>query len=257
MTVGPLSGLRVVVTRPRRQARVLVDALEKMGADAVPVPVITIDDPVDEGAALVSGLGRLGRGDWLIVTSPNGAERVGRVIANSPLAQGVLVAAIGPATSRVANEVGLQVALVPTHSIAEGLLDEFPDPPSDGGLVMLARAEIARPTLPEGLAAKGWIVDDVVAYRTLAVDVSATDRAACRDADAVVFTSSSTVTCLVEAVGAEGLPPLVVSIGPATSSTAAALGVRVGVEADVHTIPGLIEALVTHISPSPPSPPFL
>lgn len=248
MSAGPLSGLRVIVTRPREQATALADALESVGAEAVAVAVIAIADPVDGGAALKSGLADLSDGDWLIVTSPNGAERVGRVITDSPIAEGVKVAAIGPGTTTAANEAGLDVVLVPGRTIAEGLLDVFPAPPSGGGFVLLARAEVARPALPDGLAAKGWIVDDVAAYRTVPVYVSEAGRVACRDADAVVFTSSSTVTHLVEAVGVDGLPPLVVSIGPATTATAAELGVAVGVEAQPHTIPGLIDALVAHLT---------
>jgi len=248
MNSGPLSGRRVVVTRPRHQASTLVDALEAEGAVAVAVPAIAIEDPVDGGEALRAGLSALRPGDWLIVTSPNGATRVGAVIAGSPLTDGVRVAAIGPGTSRSANRVGLDIDLVPGRSIAEGLIAVFPGPRPGGGLVMLARAEAARDTLPDGLVAKGWIVDDVAAYRTVALSVDEVGGDACRHSDAVAFTSSSTVTHLVEAVGLDGVPPIVVSIGPATTATARAIGLRVDAEADPHTIPGLVQALVSCFS---------
>jgi len=245
MSDGHLSGLKVIVTRPRSQAAELVGALEAEGGEAVVVPVILITDPIDGGDALRAGLAALRPGDWLIVTSPNGATRVGSVIAGSPLTDGVKVAAIGPGTSRAANKVGLDIDLVPGRSIAEGLLEIFPEPSSGGGLVMLARAEAGRGTLPDGLVAKGWIVDDVAAYRTVAEPVDEVGRAACREADAVLFTSSSTVSRLVEAVGVGCLPPRLVSIGPATSATMRDLGLRVDAEADPHTIPGLIQAVIS------------
>lgn len=248
MNSGPLSGRLVVVTRPRDQAAALVDAVEAEGAEAVAVPVITIEDPADGGEALRAGLSALRPGDWLVVTSPNGATRVGAVIAGSPLTNGVRVAAIGPGTSRSANSVGLDIDLVPGNSIAEGLLEVFPEPQQGGGLVMLARAEAARDTLPDGLVAKGWIVDDVTAYRTIALSVDEAGHEVCQRADAVVFTSSSTVTHLVEAVGLDGLPPIVVSIGPATTATARTIGLRVDEEADPHTIPGLVQALLSCFS---------
>ncbi len=247
MSAGPLSGLRVVVTRSRRQAATLLEALVSTGATPVPVPVIATDDPTDGGAALRVGLAELGLGDWLVITSANGAERVGTVLADRPLADGVRVAAIGPGTTGAAAVVGLSVDLVAKRSIAEGLLDVFPDPPVGGGRVMLARAEVARDVLPDGLAARGWSVDDIAAYRTVSVPVDEVARAACRGADAVAFTSSSTVVGLVEAVGVDGLPSLVVSIGPVTSATARELGIRVTVEAGVHTIAGLVDALVDHV----------
>ena len=87
MTRLPLDGVRVVVARARAQSAGLVEALEKQGATAVAVPVIEIQDPADGGAALRAGLDALTSGDWLVITSPNGATRVaaaldGRAIGN-------------------------------------------------------------------------------------------------------------------------------------------------------------------------------
>jgi energy-coupling factor transporter ATP-binding protein EcfA2 len=62
--------------------------------------------------------------------------------------------------------------------------------------------------------------------------------------DAVTFTSSSTVDNFVAAVGADAVPPVVVCIGPVTADTARRLGLTVTVEADTHTIDGLVAALV-------------
>ncbi len=248
MTPGPLSGRRVVVTRPRSQSGSLVELLEEAGAEAVLVPVISIEDPADGGSALRRGLAGLVSGDWLVVTSPNGAARVGAATAARPLADGVNVAAIGPATSREAELLGLQIDLVPRRAIAEGLLEVFPDPPATGSRVMLARAETARDVLPTVLTDRGWEVDDVAAYRTVSVEVDDAAGVACRQSDVVIFSSSSTVTSLIEAIGIEGLPPLVVSIGPATSATARDLGVDVAIEATVHTASGAVAALIDHLS---------
>jgi len=242
MTGGPLSGLRVVVTRPPRQNAALVDALEAAGATAVSVPVIDIVDPVDEGEALAAAVGSLVSGDWLVLTSPNGAAR----IDSNLVAIGVRVACIGPGTKAHAEAAGLSVDLVPERSIAEGLIEVFPAPPEGGGRVVLARAETARSVLPEELSATGWVVEDVAAYRTVGVAVDDAGREACRSADAVAFTSGSTVNHLVAEVGVVGLPPVIAAIGPATSEVARDLGVMVTVEAGVHTIPGLVAVLVDH-----------
>jgi uroporphyrinogen-III synthase len=65
--------------------------------------------------------------------------------------------------------------------------------------------------------------------------------------DAVTFTSSSTVTNFVESIGPESARllehTLVVSIGPITSETARDAGIRVDLEAEDHSIPGLIGVL--------------
>ena len=163
------------------------------------------------------------------------------------------MAAIGPGTSRAAAEAGLPVDLVPERSVAEGLVEAFGAPSAEGGSgrVVLARAEVARPALPDGLRAAGWEVDDVAAYRTVTQELTAEQRRQVAAADGVVFTSSSTVDRLVNAVGTDTVPPLVVSIGPATSATAASYDLAITVEAANHTIEGAVEALITHASTWP------
>ena len=63
---------------------------------------------------------------------------------------------------------------------------------------LVARAEEARDTLPEGLRAAGADVDVVPLYRTLAALPRHPERML--SADAVAFTSSSTVTRFAEAL---------------------------------------------------------
>ena len=240
----PLAGLRIVVCRPREQAQALADGLAAAGAEVVSAPVIAITDPADGGAALRAALARLDRGDWLVVTSPNGVERAA---AAGPLPEGVNIAAIGPGTAARAAGVGLTVRLVPDRSIAEGLVQAFPSPdPQRGSLVVLARAAVTRPVLPDSLHNAGWEVLDVAAYRNVAAPLDDDQRRAVAVSDGVVFTSSSTVKRLVAEVGADAVPPLVASIGPATSATAAEHGLEVTVEATEHTIDGVVAALVHH-----------
>lgn len=241
-----LAGVRVVVTRARDQAAALVEALEDHGAEAVPIPVIEIVDPPDGGAALRAALGRLTAGDWLVITSPNGATRVVAML-DGPLPAGVSVAAIGPGTRRRAEAAGLPVDLVPPTSIAEGLVDALPDPGAGGGTMVLARAETARDVLPRELRRRGWRVVDVPAYRTVAVDVDAAGAEACRHADVAAFTSASTVRHLVSGVGRDNLPPLLACIGPATAAQVEELGSNPDIVAAVHTIPGLVDALATAV----------
>ena len=84
----------------------------------------------------------------------------------------------------------------------------------------------------------------VDAYRTVAARVSDEQRAAIAAADAITFTSSSTVDRFIEAAGADAVPPVVACIGPVTAETARGQGLTVDVEAGVHTVVGLVDALV-------------
>jgi uroporphyrinogen-III synthase len=66
-----------------------------------------------------------------------------------------------------------------------------------------------------------------------------------RRADWITFTSGSTVRNWLALAGRESLEGTrIASIGPATSEVARKCGLHVDVEAEPHTIPALVEALV-------------
>ncbi|MBK5222538.1 MAG: uroporphyrinogen-III synthase [Acidimicrobiia bacterium] len=238
---APLAGRTVVVTRATDQASTLVDALTRLGADVVAVPVIAIVDASDEGAALAAALRRVAEFDWVVVTSANGGDRL---VGSGVDLSAVQVAAIGPGTADALARHGVEAALMPERFVAEGLLAAFPAPPANGGRVLLAQAAGARPVLREELVAAGWDVEAVEAYRTVHPSIDAEQLAQATGADAITFTSASTVRGYVEAAGVEAVPPVVASIGPVTSEAARTVGLTVTIEAEEHTIPGLVSALV-------------
>lgn len=242
----PLFGRSVVVTRGEGQAPALSAHLRDLGALPVEVPVIRIADPGDGGAGLAAAAAALreGRFAWVVFTSANAVPRLCDLLPDGRDWAGVRVAAIGPGTAAALAAYRLPPDLVPARSVAEGLLEEFPEPAGDQRAVLVPRAAVGRDVLPDGLAGMGWKVELVEAYRTEAVVPSEAALAAAASADAICFTSSSTVTNYVAAAGAGRVPPVVVTIGPATSATAKAAGLQVTREAAVHTLPGLVDALV-------------
>jgi uroporphyrinogen III methyltransferase/synthase len=249
----PLFGKRVVVTRAADQARPLVDALREQGAETIEVPVIEIADAADGGAALRDAASRVGEYDWLVLTSTNGASRFLGALRDARELGGVKVAAIGPATADAIRAYNVEPDLVPTRFVAETLVEEFPEPGEVGGRVLVAGAATAREVLPTGLADKGWKVDVVEAYRTHTVELSDEQRDLVAGADIVTFTSSSTVTSFLRAMRSrEAIPPVVACIGPITEATARDHEIHVDVVADVHTIEGLVAALVGFLTRAVP-----
>ena len=225
------------MTRTRRQASQLARSLRELGAEPVEVPVIEIAAPADGGAALADAAARLGTvrlgGRHL---AQRGRAPPGRR-ARRPRLRSAKVAAIGPGTAAALAAGNIRADLVPDRFVAEALLDALPAGP---GRVLLARAEVARDVLPDGLRARGWEVDVVDAYRTVAAPISDAQRAAIAGADVVTFTSSSTVERFLDAVGPDHVPPVVACIGPITAATAREHGLTVDVEATVHTVDGLV-----------------
>lgn len=234
--VGVLGGVRVAVTRP--QAAALERALRAVDAEVVHVPLIEIGPPGDEGRALDDALDRLADYDWLVVTSVNGVRAIGGVLGDRVLA--VRVAAVGTATAQaVAAVAGRAPDLVPTVPRGEGLVAEFPGPPSR---VLVAQADRAAPTVVEGLRSAGHAVDAVTAYATVTRRPTAAEAAALSTVDVVVFASGSAVHAWREA----GLPdgPAVVAIGPTTADVATALGVPVDEVAAAPDPASLVAAVV-------------
>jgi uroporphyrinogen III methyltransferase/synthase len=225
-----LKGRRVVVTAPGRLAARLRD----LGADVVECPVIEIEPVPLDGDVDV------GSYDWLAFTSANAVQHFCPDLPPSQGSRsGQKVAAVGPATADALRERGIEVDLLPDEAVAEALVGAFP---SGSGRVLLPQAEGARPTLAEGLRAKGWTVDVVSTYRTVAVALSDEQRAHAASADAIAFTSSSTVTNYLDAQGP--VPPVIVCIGPVTAGTARERALVVHAIAEPHTVDGVIDAVV-------------
>jgi uroporphyrinogen III methyltransferase / synthase len=244
----PLFGRKVVVTRSRAQAQALSRQLIDLGAEVVEIPTIAIAEPSDGGAALHAAARRIRDFDWLVVTSPNGARRTMEAFVDVRALGGVKVAAIGPATAQALAESKLVADLVPAEYVAESLLAALGTPTGAGGRVLIARAAVARDVLPDGLAAAGWQVEVVEAYRTVRPDPREHHRRELADADIITFTSSSTVVNFVEAFGVEAVPATVGCIGPITATTAREVGLDVAFEASVHTVDGLVDALLQFLA---------
>jgi uroporphyrinogen III methyltransferase/synthase len=257
----PLAGRTVVATRSRAQTSALVDRLAALGATVVELPVIAIEDAADGGAGLAEAADRLVAGAyaWVTFTSANAVSRFLAALDGRAVPDTVQWAAVGTATARRLAEGGFAPTLVPPEAVSDALAEAFPTAagqPGAGATVLFPRAEKVRGALVAGLEAKGWKVDDVVAYRTVAGDPDPESIAAAADADAVAFTSSSTVERTVALLGVDGVPRVVVSIGPVTSASARAEGLRVTAEAIDSNIDGLVAAVVSALNPeADPDPP--
>jgi uroporphyrinogen III methyltransferase/synthase len=257
----PLFGQRVLVTRSRAQASDLVESLRALGAEPVEFPVIAIAPPADNFAALDRAIARLNTADreraydWVVFTSVNGVEmfwqRLRAAGKDARSLASLRLAAIGPATAEALAAHGLVPDVVPAQFVAESLLAAIPNP--SGQRFLLPRADIARAALREGLLAAGALVDEVETYRTTLGQPTPAERDDLlkRGVDILTFTSSSTVRNFVQLLGPDAAHhlahhALVAAIGPITARTARDLGLRIDIEAPTHTIPGLLEALITH-----------
>ena len=247
----PLFGRKIVVTRAAGQAAEFSDRLRSLGADAVELPVISIQAAADP-APLDRAIAGLATYDWLIFTSVNGVRFFLDRLDSSPHDLRSLkarICAIGPATRQAVEKLHLKVDLMPDEYVAESLVKAFAQEDLAGKRILLPRAAVARDLIPTELAKLGAQVEVVEAYRNV-VPVEAPKRArevfsAAKKPDWVTFTSSSTVKNLLAVAGRDALEGVrIASIGPVTSETARAHGLTVAAEAKQFTLDGLIDAIL-------------
>jgi len=256
-----LFGQRIVITRPAEQAGELADRLAALGAEVLVAPAIEIK-PLDDYAAVDKALRGIDRYAWLVLTSVNGVEALfarmdtagldGRALA------AVRLATIGRPTADALARRFLRADVVPeTYTGAALAAAMTRDVSLAGKRVLLLRADIAGGQLPQALSQAGASCDDLPVYQTtkpasLPEDVVAHFRRG--RVDWITFTSTSTVSNffdLLAATACEELPERVrlASIGPVTSDALRARGIEPAVEAAPHTVPGLVEAIVSATSP--------
>lgn len=259
----PLFGRRIVVTRARAQAGELSEELEGLGAEVHEFPTIEIRPPEDFGP-LDAAIHELDSFGLIVFTSVNGVDAFLARLRHHDLdlravPRDAKVAAIGPATAERLEGAGLRVDAVPREYRAEALIEVLGEYPLAGERVLIPRARVAREILPEKLREAGAEVVVPPAYESVPSSRGKEElsvRLRTGEVDCVTFTASSTVENFVGAFGeAEAARLLsgtrVACIGPITANTARGRGLRVDVEADEYTIPGLVEAVTNLLAADP------
>lgn len=247
----PLSGKRVLVTRARSQASALSRLLAEKGAHPVELPAIDIH-PLQDSKELDEAIRSLRSFDWIIFTSVNGVEaffqRMAALKLDSRALHGLKIGVIGPATANALEARGLKADYCPAVFTGAGLVRGLKSRRTSGKRFLLPRADIADSEVSDGIKSLGGIVHEVAAYHTVA-DCQAGKKAVKLIAegkiDVITFTSSSTVTNLVKALGRQKLPSGIITacIGPKTRETAVKAGLNVNIMAKEQTIPGLVAAI--------------
>jgi uroporphyrinogen-III synthase len=192
LTVNAAKIRNVVITRSREGNVQLARDLRDRGFNPIPVETISFLPPED-WSSIDSGLRDLGSYDWLMFTSATGVEYFARRMAE--LSLGVLwkgrpkVAAVGKGTAQALTKLGITVGFTPSNYLTSRLADELPAAP--GERVLVLRADIADPAMPERLRKRELDVTEFAIYQTKYAegDIEAQVEAA----DLIVFASPSSV----------------------------------------------------------------
>lgn len=189
---SPLSGIRVLVTRPAAQAITLMDLVRAAGGEPIPFPTLVVEPVAPDHTEIQ----QLSESDTVIFVSANAAT------FGYPLLRGLdgparRVLAVGRATRRTLQELGCRDVYTPEGSrgTSEELLASPPLEDVSGHRVCIVRGEGGRDTLKQGLVSRGARVSYLECYRRrpAAPDPAVLDRAlGAPDGNLVISTTSVT-----------------------------------------------------------------
>lgn len=257
----PLSGRRVLVTRPREQAVELVERLMALGADVVEAPLIRIVPP-DDPTPLLQAAADAGRFDSIVFASVNAVDAFMSALHDTGrdvrALKGPALCVVGSATADRLAHYGIRADLVPDEFRAEAVVSALARSGRiEGTSVLLPRSDIGREILTEELRRSGAMVTEVIAYRTV-------DNDALRDddpdvyrmlleghIDAVTFTSPSAVRTFGKLYGVDQAADLlshtaVATIGPVTADAIVRLGAVAAIQPKTYTADALANAIAAH-----------
>lgn len=249
-----LGGKTILLTRAADDNRRWRDAVRARGGLALELPCIRTE-PLQDRGTVARLHAELRRSEWLAVTSRRGVAALA-ALHPDPVPPSLRVAAVAEATGHECRERLGRCDLIPARRTARGLaralLETLATNGNDGESegrrhgpirVLTASALVAEPHLEEVLEPAGIVVVRVPVYRTVAAaPVEPKRDLADLGLDAILLASPSAVRGLVnQARIPSGIR--IVSIGPATTEAARALGVEITAEARTPALHALLESL--------------
>ena len=245
----PLSGVKVLVTRPRELLSGLSQMLRQEGAEVVELPAIRTS-PVEDQTRVEEAIHRLEGGgyDWIVFTSPTGVRVfMEKLIEMSDLRAlcSVRFAVIGEGSKKALSGYGLRADFVPTVYDGETLGRELSKVCEPGARILIPRAAIGNQALIRELG-EDYEITDLPTYDTFYERSDVINAAALIEngsIDDCVFTSASTVRGFVAgAEGADFKKVNAICIGQQTAAEAQKHGMKIHI-AEKATLPALVECV--------------
>jgi uroporphyrinogen-III synthase len=173
--------------------------LEKMSADSYGLPLLSLE-PIYPGAAET---GAVKSADWLVITSPRGAERLRQIVGDLRRIRGKVVS-IGKGTSASLLKIGIEADFEAgghSQSLA-GMLEGLVSP---GDSVVFVRNERGSEIAVAAARRRGATVDVVPVYRMTPREVPGMEvmreQWDARGVDAIAFGSSAMARAYFDALG--------------------------------------------------------
>ncbi len=252
--------------RPLEKMEETADKAEALGYEVLKVPAMVvqaIDGP--EWSRFTKGL-QLGRWEWVILTSTLGVEIAVRRLRAAGLLETLAthkLVAIGEATQGALDAAGLGGAMVPRDTSSKGIAAALANFDLVGKGVAVLRSDRGNPILVETLKSLGAEVLDVALYHLGDAPETPGLKAFLQDPGQVeifVFTSSLTVTNIVDAARAVGRLPIleaalargcVAALGVPTRRALENAGIRVDMMPPRADLATMLRMIAERFPPAP------
>ncbi len=256
----PLLGARIMVCRPADQAQPMYQSLRKLGAEVLPYPTIATKRHIDETAWQAFGriIKKSTNDNWLVFTSENGVryfiEQFMSRYSDIRHLGNFKIAAVGFGTERELNEYSLKADFIPTKATTEFLAKEMAESLNlENASVIRVRGNLADDRIEKALAKAGANVIPIQIYHTYYPEWPDGFKENLFEypPNVIIFTSGSSVKGLYEILNKDEIDTLManakaVSIGPETTKMIQSFGIKVTIEAEEHSVPGIINELLKH-----------
>ena len=218
-----LYGKKVVLTRTPEQSKAMTRDLQDLGTEVISFPTIRLIPPPDE-SIIKEAIREIDTYEWIILTSVNAVEHFFKYLGKVDASTLPKVAVVGPATEKALEKHGGTAYVVAESFQQEGLVEVFSTLPhsaqadkSHKGKVLMPRSLEARDVLFKSLPKLGYELTVAPVYKTVQAAYNPASLATLRSADAVVFTSPSTVKNFTSILDGAGKNQLLSDVGQGSS----------------------------------------
>jgi len=264
----PLSGKKILIFRPRKQSKEIVDKIRLYGGEPILLPMIKIRTLFDENQfrKFLANLFN-GKIDYIVFTSVNGvkslllnAERFSKISTVVQALKKSIIVAVGERTALYLEHVDIYVNIIPKQFSSEGVVKELLARNIRGKTIYVIRTILSHDDLKEQFQKSGALLQEYYVYETVMPRNSSslqniTKQVLERKIWAVAFTSPSTVRNFLVLAGSlldkreliSSLNQIVIgAIGLTTRNELERNGISVDVVPVKHTSLALVLSLVKY-----------
>ena len=246
----PLTGRKVLITRPAHLSYKTSDAFSAQGAQVFIYPLIELKE-------IPFSIDDVSKYNMIIFTSQNAVPLFFRSLSAKGLDARALAGkeliCIGPKTREALLSFGIRADKMAEEFRAEGIMDLLQGRDLKGLKICLPRAKDARPFLADALRSRGAMVEEIFVYETAMPENADAETflSLARKCDTIIFTSPSGARNAVLLAGDkidEIKGQTLIAIGPVTAGAMKELGITATASAAEYTDEGILELLKRDIS---------